>query len=62
VKLHGTDKWREVANHVGTRTGQQCRERWQNVVSKAVNRGVSGKHALCVCACTAEQRTWGTRS
>ncbi|KAF5837495.1 Homeodomain-like protein [Dunaliella salina] len=39
VELHGLDKWSEVASYVGTRTAKQCRERWQNVISKEVNRG-----------------------
>lgn len=39
------DKWRQVATRVGTRTGQQCRERYQNVLRPGLKSGVS----MCAC-------------
>lgn len=38
VSRLGANKWSQIARHIPGRLGKQCRERWYNHLSPAINR------------------------
>jgi hypothetical protein len=38
VERWGANKWSQIAKNIPGRLGKQCRERWYNHLSPAINR------------------------
>ncbi|PWO00068.1 C-Myb R2r3, partial [Tilletiopsis washingtonensis] len=38
VEEHGAERWVIIAQHMGSRSGKQCRERWHNHVDPCILR------------------------